>query len=154
MAKQVVQLTDEQRAELHGRFDRALTRRQRNRVQILLRSDAGDTDADIAEELGISPNTAANVRKRFAAEGLEAALTEKPRTGGPAALDGKAETLVIALAGTEAPEGRTRWTAGLLANRLVERRVVEAVSEDTILRVLKKATSSRGRRSPGACRRG
>jgi transposase len=153
MAKHRVQLTDEQRTELEGRFEGSLTRRQRNRVQILLRSDAGESDADIAADLGISPNTAANVRKRFTGGGLEAALTEKPRSGGPAVLDGKAEALVIALACSEAPAGRTRWTAGLLAGRLVELRVVESVSEDTILRVLKKVTSSHGRRSRGVCPR-
>ena len=149
--KHVVQLTDAQRAELEGRFAGALTLRQRNRIQVLLRSDAGQTDAAIAADLGLSPNTAANVRKRFAAGGLEAALIEKPRGGGPAVLDGKAEALVIALACTEAPEGQTRWTAGLLDRRRVDR---ESVSEDTVLRVLKKATSSRGRSSPGACPRG
>ena len=140
MAKHVVRLTDEQRAELEGRFDGPLTRRQRNRVQVLLRSDAGETDAEIADDLGISPNTAANVRRRFAAGGLAAALTERPRTGGPAVLDGKGEALVVALACSAAPDGRARWSAAVLANRLVELRVVESVSADTVLRVLKKAT--------------
>jgi homeodomain-containing protein len=154
MTKHVVRLTDEERAELRGLFDGALTRRQRNRVQVLLRSDAGDTDAEIGDDLGISPNTAANVRKRFAAGGLHAALTERPRTGGPAVLDGKAEALVVALACSGAPDGHARWSARLLANRLVELRVVESASEDTILRVLKKATSSRGRRRAGARPRG
>ncbi len=155
MGKQhVVRLTGDQRAELAGRFAGPLTLRQRNRVQILLRSDAGETDADIADDLGITTHTVANVRKRFAAEGLEAALTEKPRSGGPAKLDGKAEAVVIALACSPTPDGRAVWTAGMLANRLVELRVVESVSEDTILRVLKKVTSSRGRRRVGVCRRG
>jgi transposase len=152
--KHVVRLTDDQRTDLEGRFAGPLTLRQRNRVQILLRSDAGDTDAEVADDLGITTNTVANVRKRFATVGLEAALTEKPRSGGPAVLDGKAEAVVIALACSPAPEGRAVWTAGMLANRLVELKVVESVSEDTILRVLKKATSSRGRRRAGASRRG
>jgi transposase len=150
----VVRLTSDQRGDLERRFAEPLTLRQRNRVQVLLRADAGDTDQDIADDLGITTNTVANVRKRFAAEGLEAALTEKPRSGGPAVLDGKAEAVVIALACSPAPEGRAVWTAGLLASRLVELRVVESVSEDTILRVLKKGPSSRGRRRVGACRRG
>jgi transposase len=151
--KYVVRLTDDQRAGLERQFAQPLTLRQRNRVQVLLRSDAGATDEDIAEDLGITTNTVANVRKRFAAEGVAAALTEKPRSGGPAVLDGKAEAVVIALACSPAPEGRAVWTAGMLANRLVELKVVERVSEDTILRVLKKATSSRGRRRVGASRR-
>ena len=143
-----------QRADLEARFAAPLTLRQRNRVQVLLRANAGETDADIADDLGICAQTAANVRKRFAAEGLEAALAEKPRPGGPARLDGKGEAVVIALACSPVPEGRVTWTAAMLANKLVELRVVESVSEDTILRVIKKATSSRGRRRVGACPRG
>lgn len=155
MRKQyLVQLTDDQRADLEGRFAGPLTLRQRNRAQVLLRADAGETDADIADELGITTHTAANIRKRFAADGLEASLAERPRSGGPAKLDGKAEAIVIALACGPVPEGRTTWTAALLVNRLVEMRIVDSVSEDTILRVLKKATSSRGKRSRGASRRG
>lgn len=121
---------------------------------MLLRADAGETDADIADDLGTSAQTAANVRKRFAAEGLEAALAEMPRSGGPAALDGKGEAVLIGLACSPAPDGRTTWTARLLAYKLVELEVVASVSEDTILRVVKKATSSRGRRRVGASRRG
>ena len=152
--KHLVRLTDAQRADLEARFAGRLTLRQRNRVQVLLRADAGDTDAGIADDLGISAQTAANVRKRFAAAGLDAALAERPRSGGPAVLDGKAEAVLIGLACSPVPEGRATWTARMLANKLVELEVVETVSEDTVLRVLKKATSSRGRRSRGASRRG
>lgn len=152
--KHVVRLTGSQRADLEGRFAGPLTLRQRNRVQVLLRSDGGETDADIADDLGITTNTVANVRKRFAAEGLEAALAEKPRCGGPAVLDGKAEAVLIGLACSKPPEGAVHWTARLLAKRLVELEVVESVSDDTVRRVLKKACSSRGRRRAGASRRG
>lgn len=151
--RHVVHLTDDQRATLDERDRGSLTRRERNRVQILFRADAGDTDEDIADEVGVSVGTVANVRKRFALGGLDAALTEKPRPGAAPLLDGKAEAIVIALACSPVPEGRVTWTAAMLANRLVELRVVETVSEDTVLRVLKKATSSRGRRRVGACPR-
>ena len=153
MKRHVVQLTDEQRADLVKREDGPLTRRQRNRVQVLLRSDSGDTDQEIADDLGISLGTVANVRRRFTAGGLDAALTERPRPGAVPVLDGKAEAIVIATACGPTPEGRATWTARMLANRLVELRVVETVSEDTILRVLKKVSSSRGRRRRGACPR-
>ncbi len=152
--KYVVSLTDDQRAALDERDREPLTRRERNRVHILLRADAGETDADIADDLGVSVGTVANVRRRFAAGGLDPALTEKPRPGAAPLLDGKAEAVVIALACSPAPDGAARWSARLLANRLVELEVVASVSEDTILRVLKKATSSRGRRRVGASRRG
>lgn len=149
----IVRLTDDQRAALEERFAGALTLRQRNRVQVLLRADRGESDGQIAAGLGIATGTALNIRRRFAAEGLDAALAEKPRRGVPAKLDGKAEAIVVALACSEAPDGHARWTARMLANRLVELEVVESVSEDTILRVLKKTRSSRGRSSRGASRR-
>jgi transposase len=152
--RHIVRLTDDQRAALEERFAGPLTLRQRNRIQVLLRSDRGETDGEIAEGLGISNGTVFNTRRRFATEGLDAALTEKPRRGVPAKLDGKAEAMVIALACSKAPDGRARWTAKMLANRLVELEVVESVSDDTILRVLKKTRSSRGRSGRGASRRG
>jgi hypothetical protein len=93
-------------------------------------------------------------RNRFAAGGLDPALTEKARPGAAPLLDGKAEAVVIALACSPAPDGRATWTARMLANKLVELEVVGSVSEDTILRVLKKAPSSRGRRRAGASPRG
>lgn len=149
----LVCLTTAQRAELERRDAGSLTRRQRNRVHVLLRADAGETDADIADALGTHVNTVARIRRRFAASGLDA-LAERPRSGVPAKLDGKAEALIIALACSPAPDGYARWSARLLANRLVELEVVESISDDTVRRVLKKATSSRGRRRAGACPRG
>lgn len=149
----VVQLTDDQRSELDRWEAGPLTRRQRNRALILLRADAGQTDEEIVEGVGVSVGTVANVRRRFAAGGLDAALHERPRPGAEPTLDGKAEAIVIATACSPVPEGRARWTARMLADRLVELEVVEGVSEDTVLRVLKKVSSSPGRRSRGACPR-
>ena len=152
--RHVVRLTDDQRADLEGRFCGRLTLRERNRVQVLLRSDGGHTDGEIAEALDICVATVVNVRKRFAAEGLEAALGERPRSGGPATFDGKVEAAVVAVACSPEPDGRAEWTAKLIAGRLVELHVVESISERTVGRVLKKAGSSRGRRRRGACRAG
>ena len=154
MKRHVVQLTDEQRAALVWREDGPLTRRQRTPVQVLLRSDSGALDQEIADDLDISVGTVANIRRRFCLGGLDAALEEKPRPGAVPILDGKAEALIIATACGPTPDGRATWTARMLANRLVELQVVEKVSEDTILRVLKKVNSSRGKRRRGACPRG
>jgi len=148
--RHVVRLTEDQRADLEGRFCGRLTLRERNRVQALLRSDLGDTDDEIAEALDICVATVVSVRKRFAAEGLEAALGERPRSGGPARFDGKVEAAVVALACSPTPDGRAEWTAKLIAGRLVELHIVERISERTVGRVLKKAGSSRGRRRRGA----
>ena len=149
--RHVVRLTDDQRADLEGRFCGRLTLRERNRVQVLLGSDAGDTDEDVADAVGVCVSTVVAIRKRFAADGLDAALGERPRSGGPAKFDGKVEAAIVAVACSPVPEGRAEWTIGLIAGRLVELTVVESISGRTVGRVLKKTGSSRGRRRRGAC---
>jgi transposase len=134
-----VRLTPEQRAELTERLEReALNGRKRRHFQILLRADEGRTDEPIAVTTGARRSTVERHRIRFAREGLEAALTDTPRSGAPAKLDGKPEAMIIALACSDAPEGPARWTAKLRANRAVELEVVESVSESTVRRVLQK----------------
>jgi transposase len=134
-----VRLTPEQRAELTDRLEReALQGRRRRHFQILLLSDEGQTDERIVAATGASRSTLERIRNRFAREGLDAALNDKPRSGAPAKLDGKQEARSVALACSDAPEGQARWTAKLLAGRAVELEVVESVSESTVRRVLKK----------------
>jgi transposase len=139
-----VRLTPEQRAELTDRLEReALKGRRRRHFQILLLSDEGQTDERIAAAMGASRSTVERIRKRFAREGLDAALNDKPRSGAPAKLDGKQEAMIVALACSDAPEGQARWTAKLLAGRAVELEVVESVSESTVRRVLKKTRAAK-----------
>lgn len=78
-------------------------------------------------------------------EGLTSALERhKPRRQYARALDGDGEAHLIALACQEPPEGRSRWTLRLLADRMVRLGYVDAVSKDTVSRVLKKTNSSPG----------
>jgi transposase len=149
--KYVVTLTESQRQALLARRAEPLTVRQRNRVDVLLRAADGDTDAEIADDLGITTNTVARVRQRFVARGLDGAVSEKTRCGAPPKLDGKQEALIIALACSPAPEGETRWTLRRLTERVVGLEIVETVSRETVRRLLKKMSSSRGRSSRGAC---
>lgn len=134
-----VALDDEQRQALEARRSGPLTLRQRNRVDVLLRADGGETGAEIAEALGISTNTVANVRKRFAEAGPVAATAERPRRGAPAKLDGKQEAAIIALACSPTEDGQARWSVRRLAGRAVALEVVESVSRETVRRLLKKA---------------
>ena len=134
-----VRLTPEQRAELTERLEReALNGRRRRHFQILLLADEGRTDGQIAVTTGASRSTVEHTRTRFAREGLDAALADTPRSGAPAKLDGKPEAMIVALAGSDAPEGQARWTAKRLASRAVAWEVVESISESTVRRVLKK----------------
>jgi transposase len=149
-----VRLTLEQRTELTDRLEReALNGRRRRHFQILLLADEGRTDEQIAAATGASCSTVERHRTRFAREGLEAALTDRTRSGAPAKLDGKQQAMIVALACSDAPEGQARWTAKLLASRAVALEVVESVSETTVRRILKKTRSSRGRSGRGASRR-
>ena len=148
-----VRLTSDQRASLEQLRTQGLPRKQQYRIDILLRADEGDTDQEIADDLGVHADTVRRARRRFAERGLDAALNDRPRPGAPPKLDGKQEAMVIALACTEAPEGRDRWSVRLLARRAVELEVVETVSRETVRRVLKKTSRSPGRSGRGACRR-
>ena len=120
------------------------------RARILLKADqaAGGPaweDAKIAEALGCGVRTIERVRQRFVEQGLEAALSHKPqeRPSRERRLDGAAEARLIALACSQPPEGRARWTLKLLADKLVELEVVESVSDETVRRVLKKTSCGR-----------
>ena len=135
-----VRLTQEQRESLEQTRGQALPRKQQYRREILLRADEGDTDQEIADDLDVHADTVRRVRRRFVEHGLEAALADRPRPGAPPKLDGKREAMVIALACTDAPEGRDRWSVRLLARRAVELEVVETVSRETIRRILKKTS--------------
>lgn len=85
------------------------------------------------------------VRKQFVEEGLEATLTPKPTTRTyENRLDGKAEAHLVAMACGAPPEGRSRWTLRLLADRMVGLGYAETVSHETIRQTLKKTNSSRG----------
>ena len=120
------------------------------RAQILLWSDEGKQDKEIVALLGCAPLTVASVRERWV---KEKRLDDLPRLGSKPMLDAKQESLLIALACSDAPEGRDEWPMQLLADKLVELKVVERISDETVRRTLKKTSSSRGKTSSGASRR-
>lgn len=151
MPKQyVVKLTEQERVQLL-----ALTRkgkagaRRITRALVLLRADEGARDLDIVQGVGVGVATVERIRKRFVLEGLEEALSEKPRPKKTPKLNGRAEALLLALACSDAPEGRGSWSMQMLADKLIELGVVESISDETVRRVLKKARPSRGSASSG-----
>jgi transposase len=148
--KYLVTLTDAEREHLLAMTKRGRgAARQLSRAHILLHAHAGANDDAIAHALHIGTATVERTRKRFVEEGLEAALAERPRPGGRRKLEGKQEAFLIALACSAPPDERPRWTMQLLADKLVELRVVESISDETIRRTLKKTCSSRGRNRNG-----
>src|SRR5947209_12831496 len=120
-------------------------------ARILLKADQADggpgwTDDRIADAVEVSTDTVGRVRQRFVEGGLDAALARKPqaRPSRERKLDGRAEARLIALACSAPPDGRKRWTLTLLADRLVELDVVDAVGRETVRQTLQKTPSSRG----------
>jgi transposase len=101
-------------------------------------------DDEIVETLKVSKTTVCRIRKRYCEGGLDYALREKPRSGAPAKIDGKIEAKITMIACSEPPDGRSKWTLKLLADKLVEMEVVDSISNMTVQRVLKKMKSSPG----------
>jgi len=122
-------------------------------ARILLKADQRLTDEQIASALGIGSATVGRVRQRFVEEGLENALSERSRALMRRKLSAKQEAHVIAVACSQAPEGRARWTLRLLADRVVELGFTESYSHETVHRLLKKRSSSPGRKLSGVYRK-
>lgn len=123
--------------------------RRLTRARILLKAADGLRDEEIAEAVETSLPTIERTRKRFAEVRL-GALDERPRPGKKPVLDERGEARLIAEACSAAPVGCERWTLQLLADRVVELKLADSCSADTVHRVLKKTTSSRGLNSSGA----
>jgi transposase len=125
--------------------------RELTHARILLKADEGEdapawADVKIADALEISRSTVLRVRTRFVEEGLQAALIHRrPKNTKPPKLDGSQEAHLIALACSEPPKGRERWSLRLLADRFVGLECAqEPISRELVRRTLKKAPSSPG----------
>ena len=118
------------------------------RANILLASDCSAkkqmTVAEVARAFSTTPTTVQNVRTSYVLNGLDATVNRKKRETPPipAKVTGDVEAHIIALACGEPPEGYTRWTARLLADKCVELNYAESLSHMTVSRVLKKTNLS------------
>lgn len=153
--KYVVRLTSEERRELESMVRSG--KRQAYRIKhanILLAVDADGpkmSDSEASKAFRSHTNTVCNLRQRFVEQGLDAALSrkEQERASRTQIFDGEKEARLIAIACGQPPEGRSRWTLDLLADRLVELNVVESVSGQTVRRTLKKTNFSLTGRNVG-----
>jgi transposase len=135
----LINLSDEERQVLLEMTRKGeIKARKFKRAMILLKADEGQTDQQIMAALNVSRPCVERLRKRFVANGMERALNEDPRPGQRRKLDGRAEATLIATACSEAPEGHAHWTLRLLAGKLVQLQVVDAISHETVRRTLKK----------------
>jgi transposase len=140
-----VTLSDEERERLESLArKRTAPVRMVRRAQALLLASEAKTDEVIAEQLRMGVATLERLRRRFVEEGLESSLRERPRPGARPKLGPKEQAFVVALACTKPPEGRERWTMQLLAERVVELQIVPDSTDESIRRLLKRTSSSRG----------
>jgi transposase len=116
--------------------------RQQTRARILDLLDRKVPPAQIALTLSCALGTIYNVKRRYEREGLEAALTDKPRSGRPVEIGGAQRAKLTALACSPAPAGHARWSLRLLADKAVELGFVESISHNAVKEILKKTTSS------------
>lgn len=152
MPKQhVVRLTHQQRSECGAilRRGRSSALAQR-RARILLAADVSQagrrlTDVEIAAAVQVQPRTVARVRTAFCQQGFAVALRGRPRPRPvPPKLDAVQEARLIALACTEPPDGRDRWSLRLLADQVVLTEGIPPVSRELIRRTLKKTSCAPG----------
>lgn len=148
MKKYIVRLSGEERKSLKSLVSSGKgPARMFTRARVLLKADVGEggpgwPDEKIAEALDVTVQTIERVRKQLVEEGLEAVLSRRKyiQKVSRKKLDGDAEAHLIALACSETPEGYTRWSLRLLADRMVELGYVESISHEAVRRVLKKTS--------------
>jgi hypothetical protein len=145
-----VELTEADRSWLLEFIGRgAAPAREQTRARVLLKADEGPEgpawpDDRIADALELSVGGTKGIRRRFAERGLKGGVKRKtPDREYERKLGGKQEAQLVQLACSEAPEGHSQWSLRLLADRLVELRVVDSISHETVRQTLKKTDSSR-----------
>jgi hypothetical protein len=142
--KYIVRLTDQEREELEQVVKKLKGTGQKvRRAQILLKADAEGpnwTDERIAEAFGCRSQTVENIRQRLVERGFTETLNgaKRPRPAVEKLLDGNQEAQIIATRLGPPPKGYANWTLRLLARKVVELEIVEAVSYETVRRMLKK----------------
>jgi transposase len=152
--KYIVTLTSEERQQLAqiSRTGKA-SAYQITRARILLKADTSQLeenwkDAEISAALDVSVATIERLREQFVEEGVPKCLQRKTRIY-ERLLDGEQEAKLVAIACSEAPAGRSRWTLRLLSERVVELGYVEQISHETVRQTLKKTNLSLGAKTAG-----
>jgi Homeodomain-like domain len=148
--KYIVRLSAEERASLETLISKGKhPAAQLLKARILLKADASEagegwSDSRIVKALDTSLATVARTRQRLVEEGFDAVLTRKhsPNSARKRIFDGAAEAKLIALVCSPPPKGRARWTLELLEEKVVELKIVDRASDNTIGRTLKKTFSN------------
>ena len=153
--KYIVTLSDEERNMLQELIAKGRTQGYRiKHARSLLKLDEIPETREwtydkIREAYHATPHTICQIAKRFVTGGVESALGRKEQVNRHKKVDGRVEAHIIAIACSEAPEGRERWTLQLIADELVRLGIVDSISGTTVMETLKKTNLSLGKRKNG-----
>jgi transposase len=153
--KYIVTLTKEEKRLLQDVLNKGKhTAEKRKRAHALLLAALNYTDEMIADKTGLSRRGLEQLRQRFVEEGFDITFSGKPRGHKPKALSGEDEARLIALACSTKPDGRTRWTLRLLADKWVTlaHTDVKTISHVTVWKTLKKTKLNLGETRNGVYR--
>jgi len=136
--KYVVTLKVEERGQLLALLGSGTAKaRTLTHARILLKADEGWQDQTICKALNVSVATIERVRKQFVFEGFEASLKRRrSKRAYRRKVDGEQEAHMVALACSSAPEGYARWSLRLLADRVVQMKIIDSISHETVRQVL------------------
>jgi putative transposase len=118
--------------------------RELTRAHVLLLINGGRTETEIKDTLEISRATVSNIKKRYREEGLQSALTDKPRPGQPKKYTERHKAEIIAQACTKSPDGSKRWSLTLLTEEMRKKEGFETITRESIRLILKKARQNLG----------
>jgi transposase len=145
MRKEILKLTEKERQKLQELVRKGENKaRVITRARLLLLSDQGWDDQKIADALQIGRATVERIRRRAVRESVEIALVDRPRPGSERKLNAKQEAQLVAIACSDPPPGRKRWTIRLLMEEVMKQGIVDSISFETVRRVVKKTMSDLG----------
>ena len=126
------------------------TVREVNRARILLLSNSGKRNDEIAETLCVNRNTVLGVKKRYLKCGLAGALHDGERSGQPKKYREKESAEIIALACSSPPHGRKRWSIRLIVEEMKKKKGFEGINRESVRLILKNTTQNHGKEECGA----
>ena len=139
MKKEHIKLTEQDKSVLHQIIEKGVAKaRVHKRAFGLLQLDSGVSFRDVSKSLKIKPDTVSDWCERYKTGGLDRALNDEQRPGRPIEINGESKAKITALACSDPPDGRLKWTLRLLADRIVELEYCEGVSHTYVGDILKK----------------
>lgn len=158
MPRYLVTLTEEERHDLQKLIQKGGKGYRIKHAQILLKLDQRPENKEwtynrIQSAYSATHTTIAGIAKRFVFEGLEAALGRKKQENRHRKVTGEIEARICAIACSEPPEGRSRWTMQAIADELIRLEVVEYITDSTVCEVMKKTRLNPGSSRNGVCQK-